>query len=215
MRARSTSSAAGRGCSRNRFPAALLIAAIEAGCAPGPTAPASAPSALPSGAPYQTPLETTAIASIPSANATDSAFADAAAASAFASMDAPALYVGVWDPARGPFVRAYGHAVRDGATATTDDSFRVASITKTFTATVVLELTREGTIYPDAPISTYLAQPLASDPKLAQITVRQLLGMESGLPDYLVNANGIAADIAANPARVWTPQELVDVAFAP
>jgi D-alanyl-D-alanine carboxypeptidase len=181
----------------------LLVAAIAAACTSAPTAPAS-----------RAPLGPTAsVLSIPSANATDSAFADSAAASVFASMDAPALYVGVWDPARGSFVRAYGRAVRGGAAATTDDSFRVASITKTFTATRVLELAQEGMIDLDAQISTYLPQPLASEPKLAHITVRQLLGMESGLADYLVNTKGIAGDIAANPARIWTPQELVDVAL--
>ena len=78
---------------------------------------------------------------------------------------------------------------------------------------VNLELAQEGMIDLDAQISTYLPQPLASEPKLAHITVRQLLGMESGLADYLVNTNGIAGDIAANPARIWTPQELVDVAL--
>ena len=155
MRPFSTSRLGGNRRSPGRLPGVLLIAAIATGCASTPTAPAVVPTATAPGGPHATLRESMAVGSpllgpsasldsIPSANATDAAFADAAAASAFASMDTPALYVGVWDPARGSFVRAYGHAVRGGATATPDDAFRVASITKTFTTTVVLELARRG-----------------------------------------------------------------------
>jgi len=128
-------------------------------------------------------------------------------------MDAPALYVGIWDPQRGSFVRAYGRAVRDGANATTQDSLRVASITKTFTATVVLELVQEGKVDLGAPVTNYLGQPLALEPKLTDVTVEQLLGMQSGLSDYLTDPKGIAAQIAADPARVWRPQELAAAAL--
>ena len=155
------------------------------------------------------------VASLPtrSANATDAAYADSAAQSAFAKMDAPALYVGIWDPQRGSFVHAYGKAVRDGADATAQDSLRIASITKTFTSTIVLELAQDARIDLDAPAPEYLPQPLSADPKLSAITVRQLLGMQSGLADYLTDPNGIAREIAADPARAWTPLELAQAAL--
>lgn len=145
----------------------------------------------------------------------DEQAADAAARAAFDGLDgrAPALYVGIWDPRRGYFVRAYGDAVRDGAPATTADSFRIASITKTFTATIVLQLVDEGRVDLHADIAGYLPAPLAGRAALHGITVEQLLAMRSGLPDYLVNPDGIARDIQADPHRVWTPLEVVDKAI--
>jgi D-alanyl-D-alanine carboxypeptidase len=141
----------------------------------------------------------------------DEQAADDAARAAFDNLGgrAPAFYVGIWDPPRGFFTRAYGNAVRDGATATVDDSFRIASITKTFTATVVLQLAGQGKVALGADITGYLPASLASLPALRGITVEQLLAMRSGLPDYLNNPDGIAHDIQADPHRVWTPEELV------
>lgn len=78
---------------------------------------------------------------------------------------------------------------------------------------MILELVQEGRIDLDASMSNYLPQPLASQPKLAGITTAQLLGMESGLADYLTDPNGIASQIAADPMRVWSPQELVAAAL--
>lgn len=62
------------------------------------------------------------------------------------------------------------------------------SISKSFTAVAVLKLKEEGKLNLDAPISTYLPSGICNN--LANgnsITVRQLLNMTSGLPDYLDN----------------------------
>lgn len=66
-----------------------------------------------------------------------------------------------------------------------DSVFRIASLTKSFTATAVMKLRDEGKISLDAPITTYL--PELSSVVLptrdsAPITVRQLLTHGSGLP---------------------------------
>jgi D-alanyl-D-alanine carboxypeptidase len=198
----------------------VSIALLAIGCNASPPA-ASPPPAAPSAASFPADVGASpqaagsAFASPPprSANASDAAYADSAAQSAFASMDAPAFYVGIWDPQRGSFVHAYGKAVRDGADATPQDSLRIASITKTFTSTLVLELAQDGRIDLDTPASAYLAQPISGESKLPGITVRQLLGMQSGLADYLTDPNGIARDIAADPARAWTPLELAQSAL--
>jgi D-alanyl-D-alanine carboxypeptidase len=176
---------------------------------------ASAPGvAVPSVASRSSPTQTTNAADAPpTANASDSAYADSVAAQTFASLDVPALYVGIWDPQRGSFIHAYGNAVRDGVGATTADSFRVASITKTFTATAVLELVEEGKIDISSPATNYLSAPLSQDATLARINVAQLLGMQSGLADYLTDPNGIATQIAADPTRAWAPEELVRAAL--
>lgn len=144
-------------------------------------------------------------------SAADAQAADRIVRDAFQSLggQVPALYVGIWDPQRGFFVKAYGDAVRGRTPATVNDSFRVASITKTFTATVILQLVDEGRLALDSRITAYLPASLAALPALRDITVDQLLSMRSGLPDYLNNPRGIAAEIAADPYRVWTPDELV------
>ena len=59
-------------------------------------------------------------------------------------------------------------------------TFRVASQTKAFVATIVLQLVAEGRVGLDAPVSRYLPRLL---PDGDQITVRQLLNHTSGLYD--------------------------------
>ncbi|MQY37650.1 D-alanyl-D-alanine carboxypeptidase [Streptomyces sp. RB17] len=60
------------------------------------------------------------------------------------------------------------------------DRFRVGSITKTFSAVVLLQLADERLLALDAPVNRYLPRLLPDD----RITVRQLLSHRSGLYDY-------------------------------
>jgi D-alanyl-D-alanine carboxypeptidase len=60
--------------------------------------------------------------------------------------------------------------------------FRIGSITKTFVATVVLQLADEGRIRLDEPINQQLPDTI---PGGEHITVRHLLGHTSGLYDYM------------------------------
>ena len=78
-------------------------------------------------------------------SAADAEEVDTAAQAAFASLagKAPALYVGVWDPDKGFFTKAYGEAVTGATPASVGDSLRIGSMTNAFTATVVLQLVRE------------------------------------------------------------------------
>jgi D-alanyl-D-alanine carboxypeptidase len=85
--------------------------------------------------------------------------------------------------------------------------FRVGSITKTFVATVVLQLVEEGRLGLDAAVAESLPELL---PYGEVITVRQLLGHTSGLPEYLDDA--IWQGIMKN--RVFHPTELVRAATA-
>ncbi|UHG94607.1 MULTISPECIES: serine hydrolase domain-containing protein [Spirosoma] len=62
--------------------------------------------------------------------------------------------------------------------------FRIASITKTFTAASIMRLYQEGLISLDVPISTYLPDSPAFDvPYKNQITIRQLLQHRGGVFD--------------------------------
>jgi D-alanyl-D-alanine carboxypeptidase len=66
------------------------------------------------------------------------------------------------------------------------DRLRVGSVTKTFTATVVLQLAAEHRIVLDAPVDRYLPGLIRRNGYDGRrITVRQLLRHTSGLPDYL------------------------------
>ncbi|MGW0579904.1 serine hydrolase domain-containing protein [Streptomyces sp. NPDC002920] len=66
------------------------------------------------------------------------------------------------------------------------DRFRAGSVTKTFTATVVLQLAAERRLSLDAPVDRYLPGLIRSGSyEGRRITVRQLLQHTSGLPDYL------------------------------
>jgi CubicO group peptidase (beta-lactamase class C family) len=88
----------------------------------------------------------------------------------------------------GEVVYSKGFGVRDvasGSPVDVDTVFRIASLSKSFTAAAVMKLRDEGTISLDAPITTYL--PELSSVALptrdsAPITVRQLLTHGSGLP---------------------------------
>jgi D-alanyl-D-alanine carboxypeptidase len=58
--------------------------------------------------------------------------------------------------------------------------FAIASITKTFTAAAVLRLAEEGRVDLDAPLSSYVDLPVTD----LGPTVRDALGMRSGIPDF-------------------------------
>src|SRR4051812_18669923 len=81
-----------------------------------------------------------------------------------------------------------------------DTAFAVGSISKTFLATLILELASEGKVDLAAPVGTYLPT-IRIDPK---ITVRQLLDHTSGLFDFFF-APGIDRALQGNPTAEWTP----------
>ncbi|WP_146904205.1 serine hydrolase, partial [Adhaeribacter aerolatus] len=82
------------------------------------------------------------------------------------------------------------------------------SVTKTFTAALVLELVQEGVFGLDDPVSKYL--PLNQiNPRLnSAATIRQLLAHESGFSDYTIEPQ-LAILVAAQPTRVWTAAEAI------
>ncbi|GAA3235498.1 serine hydrolase domain-containing protein [Nonomuraea helvata] len=88
---------------------------------------------------------------------------------------------------------------------------RIASITKTFTAAVVLQLAGEGKVKLDAPVETYLpglVRGNGNDGRL--ITVRQLLQHTSGMPEH---GRAIAGTFFESQHRYFEPRELLDLAL--
>ena len=107
----------------------------------------------------------------------------------------------VWDDGR----RWLGAAGRADIAAkepmTTRTAFALASVSKTLTAAVVLQLVGEGRLALDQPVA-----PLLPAYKLdRRITVRMLLDHTSGLPDYFLNPK-IDKPLRARPDATWTPE---------
>lgn len=96
------------------------------------------------------------------------------------------------------------------APARADGRFRIASTTKAFTATVVMQLVDEHRIALDAPVERYLP---GAVPNGSAISVRQVLNHTSGLHDYAEEPGYEAWNFPAL-QRDHTPEELLAVAFA-
>ena len=101
----------------------------------------------------------------------------------------------------------------DGVSAIDGDSpFVIASITKTFTAALVMQLVEAGRLSLDQEVA-----PLLPDVGVARgITIRQLLGHTSGIADLLAPMRKPMTD---HPARHWRAEEVMarlgDPWFAP
>jgi len=124
------------------------------------------------------------------------------------AMQVPGLVVVVELPSRGRFEMALGVAdVGTGESMTAGHRFRIGSITKTMTATVVLQLVQEGRVGLDDPLAAHLPESaVRAGLDTNGATIRQALNMTSGIPTYTTMPflNGLAGD----PARVWTPADL-------
>ncbi len=93
----------------------------------------------------------------------------------------PGAAVLIIDPQRGTYTHAYGMAdIGTGRPADVHDRYRIASITKTFTATAVLRLADQGKLSLDDHLSRYVD----GIPNGDVITVRDLLGMRGGVFDF-------------------------------
>jgi D-alanyl-D-alanine carboxypeptidase len=139
----------------------------------------------------------------------DRSVIDAAAAEGLALSDgATALYVGIWDPVKGYYQHAYGESA-PGVTATLADHHRIGSVTKTFTATAVLQLVASGQIELEDTLATLLPELAAEFPALASVTVDHLLGMRTGIGDFFCCPGSLVETYFADPTRVFTFRELV------
>jgi D-alanyl-D-alanine carboxypeptidase len=111
---------------------------------------------------------------------------------------------------QGEFTVTYGTTML-GATASprADTHFRIASNTKTMTAAVIVQLAQEGKLSLGDPISKYVS----GVPNGDNITIAELLEMRSGLYNY-TDAPELSASLDRAPTKVWTPDELLAIAFA-
>ena len=110
----------------------------------------------------------------------------------------------------GSWAGAAGIAGEKGRKATSEDEFAIASITKTFTAALVMRLAEQGRMDLDEPLASYMGD-LKVDTNGA--TVRQALEMRAGLADFPQPA--AAEHIRSDAAHVWTAEEMVAEFGAP
>lgn len=100
---------------------------------------------------------------------------------------------------------------RTGARVDPDARFRIGSVTKVFTAVVVLQLVAEQRIALDGTVQEYLPGLLPAG--YPAVTVRQLLDYTSGLPSPVLEDDSIEYVVAHRFDR-WTPEQYVAAAFA-
>ena len=97
----------------------------------------------------------------------------------------PGLAIGVIQG--GQLVYAHGFGVKnlahDHDPVTPRSLFHMASITKTFVATSIMQLVEAGKINLDAPVVQYLPYFRLADDRYPTITVRQMVTHTSGMPD--------------------------------
>lgn len=86
------------------------------------------------------------------------------------------------------------------------DATRIGSLTKTMTATILLQLAAEKKLSLTETIDKYVP----GMPHGSTATLRWLADMSSGIPSYTADA-GWQQQVFSNPDKAWTPQELVDV----
>jgi D-alanyl-D-alanine carboxypeptidase len=121
---------------------------------------------------------------------------------------------------QGDWAGSAGVRELSGGKVPTNGRFRAGSITKTFVATVMLQLVHEGKVALDDPIAGYLPE-YGFDQR---ITVRMVLQHTSGLFNYTgeVNPDGsyepgiplAGKDYVDNQFRNYTPEELIAVSLA-
>ena len=113
----------------------------------------------------------------------------------------PALSVAVVENGRLVYAHAFGVSdVAAKTPATPKTRFRIASVTKMFTAVAVMQLVEAGRVRLDAPLATYLPDA----PYATKVTIRELLMHTSGIWNY-----GDEAFTSGRVATPTTPRDIV------
>ncbi len=118
---------------------------------------------------------------------------------------------------RGRWKGAAGMADGRSEAMTADHQFKIASITKTFTATLILQLMEEGRLGLNDPIAEHLDDAVIQADRLhvfggvpygRRITVRHLLSHTSGIADYMEDPRFIPG-VLADPQAGYTPERIL------
>lgn len=99
---------------------------------------------------------------------------------------APGFTVSVFTNSEVLFQKGYGvtNSEEQGVDITPTTLFRIGSVSKTLTATLIMKLGEQGLLELDCPIKEYIPDLQLSEPKAVEIiTLRMLLSHTAGLPD--------------------------------
>ena len=131
---------------------------------------------------------------------------EAALDSTMANSKAPGAITGVWTP-EGTWVVTRGEAnVEAGIPMKTTDLMRIGSITKTFTATLILQLVDEGKLNLDDKLEKYVPEFPNSD----RITIRQMLTHTSGIPEWAED-DELREEVFSHPGDGWTVEKMIQI----
>lgn len=123
--------------------------------------------------------------------------------------NAPGIIVGIYQGERTLLEEEIGFAdVMTSEPIARDMHFRVGSLTKTFTTTVILCLVDKGLLSLDDRVASFLNEWHLP----ATLTVKHLGNMTSGLFNYSEDAGFLKA-LTDNPAREWTREQLLALAL--
>lgn len=120
-----------------------------------------------------------------------------------ATYDVPGAAAGVWVPGEGSWTTAAGLADVDGKVpVTTDMTWPIRSITKSYTVTMLLQLADEGALSLDDTIDQYVDGITDGD----KITLLELANMSSGNADYVTQE--FVDDFSVDPTKIYTLADL-------
>lgn len=125
----------------------------------------------------------------------------------------PGATVGIISPLGTWFGSSGVSNLATGTPVKPDDRFQIGSITKTFTATTVLQLAEEGKLGLEDTLDKWLPDIANKIPDGNSITIRQLLNGTSGIVDYI---GQWTQDVLNDPSlafKNWQPEELVAYAY--
>jgi CubicO group peptidase (beta-lactamase class C family) len=110
---------------------------------------------------------------------------EAAISQAMREQKIPGFVIGVIKDGRLAYARGFGlmQVGNPNQPVTTETLFHMASITKPFVATAIMQLVEQGKVSLDDPVIKYLPYFRLRDPRYKKITVRQMVTHTSGMPD--------------------------------
>ena len=134
----------------------------------------------------------------------------ASAADFFSKTDVPGVVLSVYQNGNVHFY-TYGFADKKNQQPFTDSTLlEIGSITKTFTAEIILILQEKGMLNIDQPLAAFFPEATAENPSLQQISLRQILNHTAGLPRLPANLAKVKNYSYLQPYEHYSKDNLVD-----
>jgi D-alanyl-D-alanine carboxypeptidase len=179
--------------------AGAIAVALLAGCS------STLPATVASGSSTTTTTASTTTTARP--EPTDAAALETSLQDLVTTMEVPSAVVLVRSSTFGDSTFTFGtRELGTDAPPTTTDHYRIGSLTKTMTATVILQLADEDKVSLDDPISKYRS----GVPNGDNITIADLMAMRSGLAGYDLQPEFLRA-VDAEPERIWSPDDVLAI----